>query len=194
MKYKKDQFYACSFNPLVEGPIRNTYPDLNEIVDPEWPIDDTLESLLRFVIMVYDPKSPLVKTETDLNHRKDVAFELAGIDDEDLRMTIATHNHEFVPELIGRYLVRFAKSKEWAAICACEYCYWESIRKLMEPISAKDTKGELEAVQKKAAIKEEMDRDIARLDKYYEKFFGGDSELETKIRKNYTSPEKMLKR
>lgn len=193
MKYTEQHFNGCAFNPKTSADMLSVYPDLYEIIEEDWPRDN-LDQLLRWVILVYDPKSPLIKLESDLNHRKDVAFDLARIDDDELRFAIAAHTHDFIAVLIARYLVRFTKSKEWAAICACEYCYWESIRKLMEPISARDTKGELEAVQKKAAIKEEMDRDITRLDKYYEKFFGGDTELEQKIRRNYTSPEKMLKR
>ena len=57
----------------------------------------------------------------------------------------------------------------------------------MEPINGKDSKQELEAVQKKSAIKDELDKDIARLDKYYKAYFGDDEVLETRAKTKWTA-------
>lgn len=163
---------------------------LSEIILPEWSADGNLEGICRYMIMVYDPKSPLVQNEKDLNYRKGVAAELSGLntEDDELMISIYTCTHDFVAEIITKYLIRFAKSKEWAAIVVFEHCFWESVKKLMEPITGKDSKAELESVQKKSAIKDEIDKDIKRLEVYYKTFFGEDDDLEKKAKRR-VSPE-----
>lgn len=193
MNYSEKSFSACIFNPLVKGNIIETYPRLNEIVLPEWD-NSQLDSLIRYVILVYDPKSVLATTERDLNYRKNIAAELAGFDmnDEEYMTSVYTCTHDFLAELIMKFLMRFIKSKEWAAIVIVESCFWESAKKLMEPINGKNSKEELEAVQKKSAIKDELDKDIARLDKYYKAFFGEDEDLLLRAKARVT-PESIAK-
>lgn len=193
MNYSEKDFSGCMFNPLVKKKMIDTYPRLTEIIIPEWRTTE-LDSLLRYIICVYDPKSILVSTERDLNYRKGLAAELSGldIDDEELITSIYNCTHHFLSDLIIRFLTRFIKTKEWAAIVIVENCFWESAKKLMEPISGKNSKEELEAVQKKSAIKDELDKDIARLEKYYSLFFGEDTDLEL-MAKTRVTPESIAR-
>lgn len=187
MNYKQTDFNNCQFNPLVPNKILEVYPKLGEIVEPEW-IDDDLDSIFRYLIIVYDPKSPLINYERDLNYRKDIAIQLAKITDELTAQAVVTSTHKYSPTLIIKYLMRFARSKEWAAICAFESSFWECIKEVIEPISGKNSKEKLESVQKKAAIKEEIEKDIRRLDALYRQFFGEDEELQQKAKRRL-SPE-----
>lgn len=185
MNYKKPDFANCQFNPLVENKILEAYPKLCEIVLPEW-VDENTDALLRYAIMVYDPKSPLVLNERDMNYRKGIAAELVGLEDELLSESIFNCTHLYAADLIVRFLIRFVRSKEWAAICAFETAYTESIKEVIEPISGRSSKERLDSVQKKAAVKEEIIKDIERLDKLYRVFFGEDDELQTKGKKRLT--------
>jgi len=193
MGYSEKEFSGCIFNPLAKTGMLDKYPRLNEIILPEW-FDENLDSIIRFVICVYDPKSPLFVTERDLNYRKGVAAELSGFNmsNEEFLASIYACTHEYFVDFTMRFLMRFIKSKEFAAIVIVENCFWESAKKLMEPISGKNSKEELEAVQKKSAIKDELDKDIARLDKYYKSFFGDDNDLEVKAKTRMT-PESIAK-
>lgn len=204
MTYTEKHFANCMFNPLVQGTVIEKYPRLLEIIDPDW--DKThLDQIIRYTICVYDPKSPLVINERDLNYRKGLAAELAGFDLTDTEFTesIFDFSHDFggkdtptgagIIDFVIKFLIRFIKSKEFAAICIVENCFWESAKKLMEPINGKNSKEELEAVQKKSAIKDELDKDIARLDKYQKAFFGDDEVLELKAKTRMT-PEAMAKK
>lgn len=186
--YTQKAFEGCLFNPLVKDKMLSAYPSLSQIVTLEMAAVELLDEVLRYVVLLYDPKSALVIGERDLNHRKSTAAELAGfdMDEEQLLDSIYRFDYPHLPELAMKYLMRFGKSKEWAAICAFEFKYWESIRKIMEPIACKTIKEELEAVQKKAMISDEIDKDIERLDKYYKNFFGSDDELEKKAKKRVT--------
>jgi hypothetical protein len=187
MIYKQSDFNACQFNPLADQPILHAFPKLTEIIDPEWQ-DEWLDAILRYMLMVYDPKSPLVINERDLNYRKGIAMELASIEDETIAESVISSTHKYSPALFIKYLMRFARSKEWAAICAFESAYWESIKEVIEPISGKNSREKLDSVQKKAVIKQEIIEDIKRLDALYRTFFGEDDELQNK-NKRRLSPE-----
>jgi hypothetical protein len=165
------------------------YPLLSEIVDPEWH-DEYLDSILRYILMVYDPKSILVLNERDLNYRKGVALELVSLSDQEVSEALINSTHKYSPALIIKYLMRFSRSKEWAAICAYESSFWESIKEVIEPISGKNSREKLDSVQKKAAIKEEIEKDIKRLDQLYRTFFGEDDDLLNKNKRRIT-PELM---
>lgn len=188
MKYSAKDFGACNFNPMTEEPMLTGYPQLTEIIPVEWYAERFLDNIIRYVVMVYDPYSPLIFNERDLNYRKGLAAELSGFDMEEGEIMVKIYNcsYSFVPDLILRYLMRFAKSKEWAAICAFEYTYWESIKELMVPIEGADSKKKLESVQKKSAIKVEIDMDIQRLERYYRTFLGQDDELMNKVKMKMT--------
>lgn len=184
MIYKKEDFKYCQFNPLLEGSLLKAYPKLKEIVDQDWQ-DEHLDKILRYIIMVYDPKSPLIN-ERDLNRRKSIALELARIDDELLSEALITSVHIYFPDLTGKFLKKFVRSMEWAAICAVTTAYWESITEMMKPIHGKSSREILDAVQKKAAIKDEIVKDIERLNKLSSAFYGGDEELQARTRKKLT--------
>ncbi len=193
MGYTQKDFAGCIFNPLAKNKMLDEYPRLRDIILPEWVVPE-LDGLLRYIICVYDPKSILATTERDLNYRKGMAAELAGLDmdDEQFINSVYSCSHSFLPDLIIRFLTRFIKSKEWAAIVIIENCFWESTRKLLEPITGKNSKEELEAVQKKGAIKDELDKDITRLDKYWKLFFGEDDDLEQRAKTRIT-PESVAR-
>lgn len=185
MIYKEKDFIYCQFNPLVDRPILKAFPVITEIVNPDWQ-DDQRDAIIRYSIMVYDPKSPLVLNERDLNYRKGLAIELVHLDDQYTVESVINSTHKHSPDFIFEYLKRFARSKEWAAICAFESSFWESIREVMEPISGKNSREKLDSVQKKAAIKEEIEKDIKRLDQLYRTFFGEDDDLMNKNKRRLT--------
>lgn len=179
MPYTEKDFSKLRFNPMIQAPLLQVYPDVGFIVDQEWRDDPLFDYTMRYVIMCYDPESPLIKGENDINYRKAIAAGLSGfnVNDPESLIPIHTNKHDYLPELITRYLRRFAKSKEWAAIAATEFKFWESIGKMLEPIAGKDSKAELEAVQKKSAISAEINVDIKRLKEYYKDFYSGDETL-----------------
>jgi hypothetical protein len=115
-------------------------------------------------------------------------MELAKVEDETIAESVINSTHKYSAALFIKYLMRFARSKEWAAICAFESAYWESIKEVIEPISGKNSREKLDSVQKKAVIKQEIIEDIKRLDALYRTFFGEDDELQNK-NKRRLSPE-----
>ena len=195
MAYTEKDFEHLMFNPLCVGLLFKTYPKLNELVADA---DGETDRLMRYVILTCDPKSVLFIEEKDLNHRKVMAADLIGLnDDENFRENVFSYKNPTVLQLTVGYLQHFAKSKQYAAIVALEYTYWESIRLLLKPIddTAENIKDKdvLDAVTKKGAIKNEIDADLKRLDTYYSQFFGEDKELELKA-KETLRPENVRSR
>lgn len=194
--YTKQAFTSCDFHPLKDGKMIEVYPIIFEIVDPAIGGDPLLDPIIRYTIMVYDPKSGLVAGERDLNYRKGIAAELAGFDiqDEQLMEAIYTCNYPNLVEFTVRYLRRFVRSKEWAAIAAYEYKFWEAIKLIMRPIDPeRSDKEQLEAANKKDVLSASVDLGLQKLTGYYRTFFGEDDELERKAKKRMT-PEIMAEK
>jgi hypothetical protein len=231
--YSINQFNACAINPLVSGDLLLKHPHLYEVFEPEWAEDENFDRILRYVIAVYDPKSPLVAMERDLVRRKEAAIQLLDIDDE-LGQQLTTYSYgtskqvapapkkdkkkkkdlDFDPledeleaeaaalidvpdpwlsNMIFCYLKGVVKSRPWLTICALEFSFYENLRLLMQPIKDGRDKEVLESVQKKNAIKGEIENDVNRLDLYCNKFFG-DSTLEEMVQKKKRfTPEGMVK-
>lgn len=194
-KYVESNFKGCQFNPLAGRPLLEVFPVLEEIIAEEMRQSEDLDGLLRYIIMVYDPKSPLVNNERDLNFRKGIAAELSGLPiDADRIQAVYACTYPGLAELICKFLVRFIKSKEWAAICAYEYKFWEAIRLLMQPIATdKSDREQLDAANKKDVLSASIDEGLTKLDAYYRSFFGEDDQLEKRAKKR-VSPELMAEK
>lgn len=67
--YLKEDFDKCAFNPMEELSMLKTYPKLASIIDMGWLTDNHIEKVIKYVIMVFDPKSPLTEI-SNLKERK----------------------------------------------------------------------------------------------------------------------------
>jgi hypothetical protein len=185
--YKIDAFKGCQFNPLVKEKMIAAYPGLAGELEIEWIADPDIDNLLRYVILVYDPKSLLVTDERDIGHRKDLALDMLEIEEEEVRANWIAHRHPFLPDLICLLLYRFVKSREYAMLQAMEFKFWESIKLTLHP-------GGLESLKNKGIAADEMEKDIKRIESYYRLYYMEDIELEKKVKKSYSSPEQAMKR
>lgn len=196
MIYLKEHFEKCSFNPLVETSMIKTYPKLAQIVEMKWMQDNNLEKILKYVIMVFDPKSPLMSISS-LQERKRVAFDICGISKigEDDKKNISENSYnEILPELIIRYLINFPRSRDWAILCVLENKFWETVNILMLPLSESgDKKGLLGASESKSKIIENLKNDQKDIDYYFKTIFGEDGDIEKLARRIPISPQSIAK-
>lgn len=193
MPYKQDQFNNCIFNPMVSGKMLQEYPRLNEIIVPEWTKDNKLDFIIRYVILVYDSKSPLQRDEKELLRRKSVAADLAGfnLNNREYMEKIYDGSNEVCFAVITRYLIRYIKDKEFAALCAFEFKYYENIGELLTPIIGTTNAERLDAARKKSVISDEIDKDIKRIDDYWEQLYG-DKEIVKQVKSKKFTPERYL--
>lgn len=186
MNYTQDQFKNCQFDPF-EWKVFEKYPRLHDLIPKakkgEESVVDLLppDQVLRYIIALYDPKSPLIKGEQNLLRRKEVAAEVAGFDIvgqlEELTALYECRNGAVVV-FIQNYLRIHAKSMEWAMIQSFEQAFWEYQARLMQPIE-KDAKDK--DLMSAVGMKTKLSEDIKGLYENYQtaisKFYGEDKEL-----------------
>jgi len=189
--YTKKSFESCQFNPFHAGKMMGVYPNINEIILPEWSDDPNMDTVIRYTIIVYDPKSPVMIAERDLNYRKGIAMDMLALEDEDFKEALYQCTYPMLVDYTVKYLCRFVRSKEWAAICATEFKYWEAIKLIMQPISTdKSDREQLDAANKKDVLSASIEEGLSKIDLYYRRFFGEDEELMNKAKRRLT-PELM---
>lgn len=197
-EYQKSQFDRCFFNPL-EKDLSKTYPKLAELIPAEFGQDDALanegDKLLRYILALYDPKSPIVKDNPDLGSRKIAAAHLAGYNtgrETDKLELIYTCESEFMVGVIVNFMRQIVQSRVWASLQADEQTYWEFIYRMLLPINRdKGDKDQVQAVAVKTKLSEDKESIMARIDNSWNKFIGEDDDLRKKIKKIDYSPESM---
>lgn len=203
MRYELKDFKRCLLNPLDKGNIQEDkrlsliWPNENSEIESadEWD-NVSRETLIRYIICLYDPESPLLRDEPNLNQRKIEAAMVAGYNIEKqqdwLEKEIYPCRNEYVVYVIARYL-QLRKSREFAGLMADEQTYWEFIHRLMEPVTKadkdRDLMSALDIKTKLSAAKEEIN---ARLMANWKKFFNDDEDAMRQVSKiNIWSPESM---
>lgn len=182
MNYTDKDFSTFPYNPLKKIELDKFIVQMPS----EFKDHAHIHSLVCYTMLIYDPKSVLIVQERDLQRRKQVAAELAKLKDSDEYYNLVDAT---LMQIVVWYLKTIVKSREFAAIVALEYKFWENITELMTPITGETNKERLEAAQKKAVISGEIDSDILKLNKYYKDFFGDDDATATQVRKQAFRPE-----
>lgn len=178
-------FKRCLFNPLgksklaTEPRLQALFPLMDE--DNEDAVVFTAEvpreKLLKYILCMYDPESPLLK-EPSLEIRKIQAAQIAGYDlegDSDwLEKEVFSCKNAVVITVLVRYLM-LRKSREFAGIMADEQTYWEFVKRLMEPIGKADKeRDEIASLDIKTKLSEAKEVLNQRLTNNWKKFFNDD--------------------
>ena len=197
MNYTEKDFSAFPFNPLKNTDLHKAVgfiPDALTVTTKYLDVEVVkthakIHNLLAYTMLMYDSRSVLIPRERDIDTRKRIAADLAGLEHSDDYFTLT---HEVLMTLVVWYLKTQVKSREFAAIVALEYKFWENITELMSPIVGDTNKERLEAAQKKAVISSEIDNDINKLNRYYKDFFGDDDAIATTVKKQSFRPERFM--
>lgn len=196
-EYTSKDFAKCFFNPLEKNLLK-TYPRLNDLLPQEVPEDDLLcnegEKLIKYVLALYDPKSPIIKDNPDYSSRKQAAAILAGYSLHDTTKldTVYTCDSEYMVGFIVNFLRNVVQSRIWASLQADEQTYWEFIYRMMLPINReKGDKDQVQAVAVKTKLSEDKESILSRVESNLSKFLGEDEDLKKKVKKQDFSPEYM---
>lgn len=179
-------FSIMEFNPLSKRALTICYPKLKGIVG------DVDDKMLRYVLMMYDMKSPLREYYPELDKRKQFAASLAGYDldkddvtalfdfkvksgDEDIA-------YEELLDLIVKYL-KYQNNYVWSMIVSNEQAFYEFNKRVMIPVEGQRDKDILQAVDIKNKLMDAQDVIVQRLQKYLRELTGEDEILEQSITK-----------
>lgn len=171
MAYLEKDFEKCRFNPLKRN-LFKAYPELGNLSnDPNYN-----ESIARFIIITYDPGSPVIKKYRELKQRKVAACELAEITDANLISQLHELSVSFVVEAIDVYLKNYAKSMLWYMISANEQTFFEYGKRMMEPIKDAESREKdlISAIATKSKLSEDMETIYERVKKGYNELYDDD--------------------
>jgi hypothetical protein len=189
MKYTEQHFKPCQFNPLEEN-LLAAYPELAEFLIPFNLTAGVRE--LRYIIMMYDPKTPLKRSTHLMAAQKMEAAQLSGFDLEKDEKKLEEMYDFTDPQftlLVSAYLARFVQSKKFVMLITLEQVWWEYNSNLLKKVTGENSKQELDAIEKKSKLRVEMEAIIQTMDRYREEFYGKDEVLIEQVGKQRISAE-----
>ncbi len=193
MAYLEKDFKNCLFNPCVID-LFDEYPQLKELKDISPYVSN---KLMKYIISVYDYKSPIVINNRELKIRKQLAAEFAGYDlmNDDLKPMFEL-SADHVIKAVDLFLKKFIHSRVWYMICCNENIFFEYGQRMLTPVSGKSEDGKPmteKAITEAMVLKTKLSDDMAtideRLDAAYKRLYGG--EQVDKFLSGSTTPERM---
>jgi hypothetical protein len=191
--YSLESFKNCLFNPLAKN-LTEKYPALLPLL----PKGDNGEKILRYILFLYDPKSPLIKDSRNIKTRKQEAARLAGFDlqkDSDfLDDLFAFKNREAAAKTV-HFLKDFIHNRTWSMIVSHEQTFYEYNERLLKPVEDdKDTKEKdvMSTIVLKSKLVQDLKDIHSTLKEYYKEMFE-DDDLRDKVVNNRISPETMAR-
>lgn len=174
--FNKDDFNKMIFNPFnIKGSIKKKYPKLKMFKT----FDSANDSMIKYVLYMYDQNTPLKEQFPDLKIRKEQAAILSGFslikDNEKLHDVFFFLSDQLV-DMVDEFL-RKQNNRIWSMIVSNEQTFFEYQTKLLSPVEGDRDKDILQALQIKSKIMDDLNTINDRLDSYYMKLYGEDQEL-----------------
>ena len=138
--------------------------------------EDESDAIMRYLIYMYEPNTPLLKGFTDLSKRIDVAIELSGMEDKHLRSMIK-QNKMIIVKRMAFELLKHSKNMLWNLIISNEAIFFEAMDNLLNESTETKDKDLVQTLKYKDDLAVKMDKANDRLEKYKRQFYGGDDRL-----------------
>lgn len=156
-----------------------------------------LDKMVRYIMVLYDKRSPIIKQITNIGQRKNEAALVAGYDlklDADLLEGL----FDFIDTDLQILALQFLKDQNdmyWSMIVSNEQTFWEYQRALNARVEVfTGDKQKMDALNIKSKLMDECDRITERVEIYYLKVFGdGEAQVKAKEARGFT-PEQMAYR
>lgn len=174
--YERKEFDKCLFNPC-EVDMFVSYPQLIDLQKISENIDN---KLIKYIVCVYDYRSPVVVNNRELKVRKQVAADFAGYDvlNSDLKY-LYNIEPDYMLQAIDYFLKTFIHSRVWYMICCNEHIFWEYGQRMLKPVTNKGEDGKPmteKAITEAMALKTDLSKDMSdideRLDAAYKRLYG----------------------
>jgi hypothetical protein len=174
--FNKEDFNKMIFNPFsIKGSIKKKYPKLKMFKT----FDSANDSMIKYVLYMYDQNTPLKEQFPELKIRKEQAAVLSGFslikDNEKLHDVFFFLSDQLI-NMVDEFL-RKQNNRIWSMIVSNEQTFFEYQTKLLSPVEGDRDKDILQALQIKSKIMDDLNTINDRLDSYYMKLYGEDQEL-----------------
>lgn len=169
---------------MVKGSLYKAHPKLEGIIGK---LED---KMARYILLMYDQKSPLRDHYPDLQKRKQFAASIAGFDlDKDDVTELFDFKkkveEEYVPndEMLDATIayLKYQSNWTWSMIVSNEQAFYEFNKRVMMPVDGNKDKDILQAINIKTQIMNSQDEIAGRLKRYFRELSGEDQSLEDAI-------------
>jgi len=161
MDLEKSDFKDIDFNFFIneEESVFNLFPDFGRYREFKMEFDNEMhephrEDIIKMIILCYQSKSPLVKTEKDIIKRKIKAFNLLGIKPDrksgllppEINAIIMGRNYQ-----VQRMTAQFLKMQgnfKWSRLCALVESYYQTIAEATTDNDDQTQKSRLDLLEK----------------------------------------------
>lgn len=176
------------------GTLPKALPEIKNI--PSWWDCDRndKDKVIRYIVLMYDKNSPLVKQYPNLEIRKNSALALAGFvtGDPSLEVYKEFKDDDFADMVID--FLKFQNDYIWMMLCSNEQTFFEFQKTLMlEAAMIRNDKDKISAISAKAKLMEESDNIVNRIINYRKQIFSEDVIIEKSSKRVASSPEEMAK-
>ena len=205
-EYTLESFKDCLFNPLHKDVLKK-YPVLSEV--------STNERLLKYILCLYDPKSPLIRDyRNNVANRKREAARLAGYDlSKDVKFLedLYSFQNKIAASSAIVFLRDHIHNMLWTMIVSHEQTFYEYNERLLKPVedalsytsinkegreeeTSVDVKEKdiMSTVSMKSKLIDDCKKIYNLLTEYYEKMFE-DKELREQVVVSRITPESMAR-
>lgn len=190
-------YSKMEWDPTVKKPLAEAYPKINQIFGQK--VND---KSLRYVIAMYDQKSPIKDVYPELGQRKKFSAAAAGVnldkeekyfkelssltvevktvirnaDGDKIGSQTTIEPYDEVLDLISKFVI-YQNNRVWTMIITNENAFYEYQKRIMAEIGGDADKDALTAITIKTKLMEAMDQIHSRLQGYYRELYGEDEDL-----------------
>jgi hypothetical protein len=174
-------------------------PELNKHAEFRKIPKSRSDAVIKYLILLYDPQSHLLKEYHDLKERKEAALVLANIPKwgkgyADYVDDMVNLTDPIVLNAVMCLLVKVYHNRKYTEWQTLQQELEEYTRRRLNLITAKDDKDEMAALEKKAKLRVECQNINDQLDGMEKDIFGNDDELKEIVKQlRFDTPENFVK-
>lgn len=155
-----------------------------------------IDNLIRYIMVLYDKKSPLIRSFTNLEQRKREAAVLAGYDLEVDAERVAKL-FDFTDQDLQNLALYFLEEQNdmwYCNLVSNEQTFYEYQKALLAEVKLVDgDKDKMSTLVIKSKLQDECEKIAERVEKYYTKVYG-EGEEKAKAKTKDFSPESIARR
>lgn len=193
--FTESDFKNLTFNihKAKSGTLPTSIPDM-KVLNTWWNTNrNDKDKVIRYIVLLYDRSSPLVRRFSNLDTRKREAAMLAGFNPEDpsLKSYKDFQDQEFA-DMVVEFLI-YQNNYTWTMLVSNEQTFYEFQKTLLQESSMiRNDKDKINAIASKSKLMEESDKIVERINAYYKQIFVDDKLVES-AKRVASSPEEMAK-
>jgi hypothetical protein len=179
---------------VIEKPVSEVCKELLQLEEFKSTNRDN-EKIIKYICVLYDPNTPLVKGYPRFEERQNYAIQLADLSNHVKVEQIKTLEEDRVAKMAFAFLTKIFHNILWREYIILNHELNEFTQLRIEPIKKDDKmddKKVMEAAEKKGKLRQQCTEIINEIARLEEKIFGKDETLVNYVKKRFSTPEQVM--